>query len=146
MGGIRCTKGEGKGVPKNPAAQEVKGVAAPLASTWLLRQLLSVASWACVGISVLAIRHLAGDLVDAEAVFPRTSAQPTARYSVHFGRLTASHVQIISLWRPYLPSRCRVPSVFQRMTKGPTSLPGLGPHDAGHVQSGMSCPCQLEGR
>ena len=33
----QSTKGRG---PKNPAAQEVEGVAAPLASTWLLRQLL----------------------------------------------------------------------------------------------------------
>ena len=41
MGGIRAQKGGG---PKNPAVQELKGVAAPLASTWLLRQLLSVAS------------------------------------------------------------------------------------------------------
>ena len=30
-----------------------------------------------MGISVLAIRHLAGDFVDAVAAFLRTSAQPT---------------------------------------------------------------------
>ena len=37
VGGNSAQKG---GDPRNPAAQEVKGVAAPLASTWLLRQLL----------------------------------------------------------------------------------------------------------
>ena len=46
-------------------------------SFYLVVAALSVASWACVGISVLAICQLAGDFVDAEAVFPRTSARPT---------------------------------------------------------------------
>ena len=41
----QCTKGSW---PKNPAAQEVKGVAAPLASTWLLRQLLGCEQFSCV--------------------------------------------------------------------------------------------------